>query len=58
MPYAAMQNFGGTKAEFPHLWGDIPARAFFPDKARGLPDDYNKEISAVLRAALQNATKR
>lgn len=26
--YAAMQQFGGTKAEFPHLWGDIPARPF------------------------------
>lgn len=26
--YAAMQQFGGTKAEFPHLWGDIPAREF------------------------------
>ena len=30
MPYAAMQQFGGTKAEFPHLWGDIPARQFMP----------------------------
>ena len=28
MKYAAMQNFGGTKSEFPHLWGDIPARQF------------------------------
>lgn len=26
--YGAMQQFGGTKAEFPHLWGDIPARPF------------------------------
>ncbi|SFK92376.1 phage virion morphogenesis (putative tail completion) protein [Nitrosomonas aestuarii] len=26
--YAAMQQFGGTKSEFPHLWGDIPARPF------------------------------
>lgn len=26
--YAAMQQFGGTKDEFPHLWGDIPARPF------------------------------
>lgn len=26
--YAAMQQFGGTKAEFPQLWGDIPARPF------------------------------
>ena len=27
---AAMMNFGGTKAQFPHLWGDIPARPFMP----------------------------
>ena len=26
--YAAMQQFGGTKAEFPNLWGDIPPRPF------------------------------
>lgn len=26
--YAAMMQFGGTKAEFPHLWGNIPARPF------------------------------
>lgn len=28
MVYAAMQQFGGTKAKFPHLWGDIPARPY------------------------------
>jgi phage gpG-like protein len=28
--YAAMQQFGGAKADFPHLWGDIPARPFLP----------------------------
>ncbi len=28
MEYAAMQQFGGRKSEFPHLWGDIPARPF------------------------------
>jgi len=28
LPYAAMQQFGGSKGEFPHLWGDIPARPF------------------------------
>ena len=26
--YAAMHQFGGRKSEFPHLWGDIPAREF------------------------------
>lgn len=25
---AAMMQYGGTKAKFPHLWGDIPARPF------------------------------
>lgn len=28
MVYAAMQQFGGTKSQFPNLWGDIPARPF------------------------------
>jgi phage virion morphogenesis protein len=28
MEYAAMQQFGGTKAQFPQLWADIPARPF------------------------------
>ncbi|WP_411727808.1 phage virion morphogenesis protein [Methyloglobulus sp.] len=28
MEYAAMQQFGGTKSEFPNLWADIPARPF------------------------------
>ena len=28
MEYAAMQQFGGRKSEFPNLWGDIPARPF------------------------------
>lgn len=55
MAYAAMQNFGGSKAEFPHLWGDIPARPFFPDESRGLPDELNRDISDVLRVALENA---
>lgn len=35
MKYAAMQNFGGTKAQFPNLWGDIPARPFMPVNAAG-----------------------
>ena len=35
MVYAAIQNFGGTKAQFPNLWGDIPARPFMPVNAAG-----------------------
>jgi phage virion morphogenesis protein len=26
--YAAMMQAGGTKAQFPHLWGDIPERPY------------------------------
>lgn len=52
MRYAAMQHFGGSKGEFPHLWGDIPARPFFPDESRGLPDELQLDISDVLRSAL------
>lgn len=58
MAYAAMQNFGGSKGEFPHLWGDIPARPFFPDESRGLPDELNQDISDVLRVALENALNK
>lgn len=57
MVYAAMQQFGGSKAEFPHLWGDIPARAFFPDASRGLPDVLQQDVTNVLRIAIQNAMR-
>lgn len=43
MIYAAMMNWGGTKAEFPHLWGDIPEREFI-----GLNDDDEDEVLAIL----------
>ncbi|AFL75395.1 phage virion morphogenesis protein [Thiocystis violascens] len=44
--YGAMMQFGGTQAQHPHLWGDIPARPFLgistDDRARILEilDDY------------------
>lgn len=43
MIYAAMQNFGGAKADFPHLWGDIPGRELI-----GLNDDDEDEVLAIL----------
>ncbi|HBN61409.1 MAG TPA: phage virion morphogenesis protein [Halomonas sp.] len=43
MVYAAMQNYGGTKAEFAHLWGDIPSREFI-----GLNDDDEDEVLGIL----------
>lgn len=52
MVYAAMQQFGGTKAQFPHLWGDIPARPFFPDAARGFPPALASRIQQVLAEAI------
>lgn len=38
MEYAAMQHFGGSKAEFPNLWGDIPARPFLGVSAQDRGD--------------------
>lgn len=54
MQYAAMQQFGGTKAEFPNLWGDIPARPFFPDEARGLPGELERSVLDALNEFLLN----
>ena len=36
---AAMMQFGGTKAQFPHLWGNIPARPFL-----GISDEDETNI--------------
>jgi len=57
MRYAAMQHFGGSKSQFPHLWGDIPARPIFPDPAPGLPDELDQGVTDVLRAGLENAIR-
>lgn len=50
--YAAMHQFGGKKADFPHLWGDIPARPFFPDAQRGLPPELAQSIKEALAESL------
>lgn len=51
MKYAAMQQFGGKKSQFPNLWGDIPARPFL-----GISDADEKmivgEIGDYLRKAI------
>ena len=44
--YAAIQQFGGTRAEFGHLWGDIPARPFMPVTPDG--DLYPAEAEAIM----------
>lgn len=41
--YGAMMHFGGTQAEFPHLWGDIPARPWL-----GLSDDDEAQAVRTL----------
>lgn len=48
--YAAMQQFGGTKAEFPHLWGDIPARPFL-----GISAADEAEILGIINQHLEEA---
>ena len=47
---AAMMQFGGTKAEFPHLWGDIPARPFL-----GVSAADEVMILAIVERYLKNA---
>lgn len=44
---AAMMQFGGTKEEFPHLWGDIPARPYL-----GVSEEDKTAILAVINRHL------
>ncbi len=62
--YAATQHFGAKQGAFgrdkrnhPIPWGDIPARPFFPDEARGLPDELEQGATDVLRTALENTLR-
>lgn len=41
--YGAMMQFGGTKAQWPHLWGDIPARPFL-----GFSTEDREQILTIL----------
>lgn len=50
MSYAAMMQFGGTKEEFPYLWGDIIARPFL-----GLSNQDRIDILAVLTRHINQA---
>ncbi|MGZ8172824.1 MULTISPECIES: phage virion morphogenesis protein [Methylobacter] len=47
MEYAAMMQFGGTKAEFPNLWGDVPGRPFL-----GISEDDKVQILATIQRHL------
>ncbi|MFL1515284.1 phage virion morphogenesis protein [Pseudomonas prosekii] len=48
-PYAAMMQLGGKQADFPHLWGDIPARPY-------LPIDHEGILQPEAEAAMLNMT--
>jgi phage virion morphogenesis protein len=50
MVYAAMMQFGGTKSEFPWLWGDIPARPFL-----GVSNADETDILRILQNYLESA---
>ncbi|RUS64879.1 phage virion morphogenesis protein [Pseudorhodobacter sp. E13] len=50
--YAAMMQFGGTKAAFPHLWGDIPARPFL-----GISEDDRAGILATVEEWLATSAQ-
>lgn len=52
MKYAAMQQFGGKKSRFPHLWGDIPARPFL-----GISDADEKMIVNTVDEYLRRAIR-
>ena len=50
MDYAAMQQFGGTVQQFPHLWGDIPARPFL-----GVSPADETKILHIIQRYLESA---
>jgi phage virion morphogenesis protein len=50
-PYAAMQQFGGTRAQYPWLWGDIPARPFL-----GMSPEDENEVLTILSGYISSVT--
>jgi phage virion morphogenesis protein len=46
---AAMMQFGGTKAEFPHLWGDIPDRPYL-----GISEADKVEVLGIIERHLNS----
>jgi len=47
------KQFGGTKADFPHLWGDIPARPFI-----GLSDADREMVVEQIGDAVERAISK
>ena len=55
-PYAAMMQFGGEQARFPHLWGDIPGRPYLPMDDQGqLQPEAEEAILDLALAHLETA---
>jgi len=55
MAYAAIQHFGGTKQQFPHLWGDIPSRKFMPIADDGsLMEQAEEEVIQIMQDYLDD----
>ena len=53
-PYAAMMQFGGSQTEFPHLWGEIPSRAYLPmDVAGDLQQEAEHAVHSLAFSHLQ-----
>jgi len=51
---AAMMQFGGTRAAFPHLWGDIPARPFIglsPEDETNMLDIIEEYLTGAITTA-------
>ncbi|EKT4470005.1 phage virion morphogenesis protein [Pseudomonas putida] len=57
--YAAMMHFGGSKEEFPNLWGDIPARPYLPMDAEGkLQPEAEESILDLALSHLEKAARQ
>ena len=55
IPYAAMQQFGGKKSQFPKLWGDVPARPYIPiDKNGNLQPEAEDAVIGVVTHYLRS----
>ena len=50
--YAAMMQFGGSRAAYAHLWGDIPARPFL-----GVSETDRAGILAIVGEWLEGAAR-
>lgn len=55
-PYAAMMQFGGEQADFPQLWGDMPARPYLPmDATDALQPEAEQALLKLALSHLEQA---